>query len=122
MAPVRMSVMPAPSRMACSAPVRGSSSRTTPIDRGVDGAAQNVEMAVRLPGRQVDARLDHRLATALRRQAGLDRRQDLLVVERELLDVEAIEKGDVDWRHRFPLQIRLPFTGARGAGGPAGFR
>jgi hypothetical protein len=62
-------------------------------------------MAVRLSGRQVDARLDHRLAAALCRQAGLDRRQDLRVAERKFLDVEAIEKGDVDRRHRFPLHL-----------------
>src|SRR5260370_31684562 len=75
------------------------------IDRGVDGAAQHVEMAVRLSGRQVDARLDHRLAAALRRQAGLDRRQDLLVAERKLLAIEAIEKGYVDRRHPVPLPL-----------------
>src|SRR5277367_5988283 len=68
------------------------------IDRRVDGATQDVAMAVRLPGRQGDARLDHGVAAALRRQAGLDGRQDLLVAQRQLLDIEAIEKGDVDRR------------------------
>ena len=80
------------------------------IDRGIYGAAQHVEVAVRLAGRQVDARLDHRLAAALRGEAGLDRRQDLVVGERQLLDIEAIEKGDVDRLHRLPLQ---PGAGAR---------
>src|SRR5476651_1586156 len=45
------------------------------------------------------ARLDHGFAASLRAEAGLDRRQDLRVRERQLLDVEAIEKGDVDRLH-----------------------
>ena len=47
----------------------------------------------------MDARLDDRIATALRRQACLDRGEDLLVGDLELFDVEAIEISDVDRRH-----------------------
>jgi len=48
---------------------------------------------------EMHARLDHRLAAPLRSQARLDRRQDLVVGDPELFDVEAVQIGDVDRRH-----------------------
>ena len=58
-------------------------------DGRADGAAQHVEMAVRHAGLEMHARLDHRLAAALRRKRRLDRGEDLVVGQRKRLDVEA---------------------------------
>jgi len=57
-----------------------------------DVAAKHVEVAVESwIGNKVHARLDHRLAAALRQKAGLDRRHDLAVGHGQRLHVEAIE-------------------------------
>ena len=65
-----------------------------------DVAAQHVEMAaegrVRL---EMHARLDHRLAVALRDEAVLHRRQDLGVGHRQGVDVERVQIVDVDGCH-----------------------
>src|SRR6185295_12444020 len=50
-------------------------------------------------GLEMHARLDHGLAAALRREAGLDGGEDLVIGDGEFFDVEAIEVGDVDRRH-----------------------
>ena len=76
-----------------------------------DVAAQHVEMAaegrIRL---QMHARLDHRLAVALRDEAGLDRRQDFGVGHRQGVDVERVQIVDVDGCHARPKS----FAGAEG--------
>jgi hypothetical protein len=69
------------------------------IDLAADPAAQHVEVALRSGARfQMHARLDHRLAPALHGQAALDGGQDLGIGQRQRLDVEAVEVGDVDRR------------------------
>ena len=47
-------------------------------------------------GHQVHARLDHGLAAALRREPCLDRGEDLVVGQRQRLDVERVEIGQID--------------------------
>ena len=42
-------------------------------------------------GHEMHARLDHRLAAALRDEAGLDRGEDLVVGQRERRDVRPVE-------------------------------
>ena len=73
-----------------------------------DVAAEHVEVpAERLVGPQVDARLDHRLAQALRAQAALDRVQDLVVRQPERLDVGPVEIRQVELVcHRGSMQRR----------------
>jgi hypothetical protein len=62
-----------------------------------DVAAQHVEVTTECLVRpQVDARLDHGLAVALGAQAGLDGAQDLVVRQREGLDVGPVEVGEVE--------------------------
>jgi len=56
-------------------------------------------MAVGHAGLEMDARFDDRIAAPLRRQARLDRGQDFLVGDLELLDIEAVQIGDIDRRH-----------------------
>ena len=57
-----------------------------------DIAAQDIEVAVeRGIGDEVHARLDHRLAAALREQTRFDRREDLVVGEPERLHVRAVQ-------------------------------
>ena len=65
-----------------------------------DVAAQDVEVtAERLVGPQMHAGLDHGLAEPLRPQAALDGAQDLVVGQREPLDVGAVEVGQVELGH-----------------------
>ena len=47
----------------------------------------------------MDARLDHRLAIALRDEAGLDRGEDLGIGHGKGVDVERVEIVDVDGCH-----------------------
>jgi hypothetical protein len=64
-----------------------------------DVAAQHVEVPPeRLGGPQVHARLDHRLAQALRPEPSLHRIQDLVVRQFERLDVGPVEVGEVERR------------------------
>ncbi len=60
-------------------------------------AAQHVEMAAEgRVGLQMHARLDHRLAETLRAQSRLDGGEDLLVGQREALDIRPVEVREVD--------------------------
>ena len=66
-------------------------------------AAQHIEMAVEgRVGLEMDARLDHSLAVALRGQPGFDGADDLGVAHLKRLDVESIEVVDIDGLHAFP--------------------
>ena len=63
-------------------------------------APQDVEVPVDAAARhEVDARLEHRPALALRAEGGLDRVQDLVVGEREPLDVRAVQVEKLDRLH-----------------------
>src|ERR1700688_501016 len=68
------------------------------IDRRLDGAAQYVEMPVGDAGLEMNAGFDHRFAPALTGKACFHGRQDLVVGDLELVDIEAVEIGDVDGR------------------------
>ena len=69
------------------------------IHRRADGSAQHVEMPALARLRlEVRARLDHRLAPALRGEAALDGGEDLAVGEVQLRNVRAVEEGDVEGR------------------------
>ena len=69
------------------------------IDRRAERAAQHVEMPVHGGiGHQMHARLDHRLAPALRGKTRLDRVDDLVVGQRQRLDVRRIEIVQIDRR------------------------
>ena len=66
----------------------------------VHHAPQDVEVPVdAAAGHEVDARLEHRPALALRAEGGLDRVQDLVVGEREPLDVRAVQEEQLDRLH-----------------------
>src|SRR3546814_13251687 len=68
------------------------------INRLAQRAAQHVEMAVGDAGLEMHARVDHRLAPALAGQAGLDGGQDFVVGERQFLDIETVQVGEVNGR------------------------
>ena len=64
-------------------------------------AAQDVEVPVDgRVGLEVHARLEDGLPLALRAQRGLDRVEDLVVVQREPLDVRAVEVRQLERRHQ----------------------
>ena len=73
------------------------------VDRRAEGAAQHVEMPVHgLVGHQMHARLDDGLAASLRRETLLDRGDDLIVRQRQRLDVERVEIGQIERGHGAP--------------------
>jgi len=86
----------------------------TPARERRDIAAQHVEVpAERLVRTQVHARLDHRLAQALRPQTALDGVQDLFVREPEGLDVGPVEIRQVELVcHRGSMRDRKTERGA----------
>ncbi len=78
------------------------------IDRHPYSTPQYVEMAGHRPvGYQVHARLDDSLAATLRPQSLLDRRQNLVIRERDRCDIESIEIGEMQRQHQpAPLPFR----------------
>ena len=69
------------------------------VDRLLDRPAQHVEVPVGDAGFEMHPRLDHRLAAALARQRALDGGEDLVVGDRQRLDVETVQVSDVDGLH-----------------------
>jgi hypothetical protein len=92
------------------------------VHRAAHRAAQHVEVPVRDARLEVHARLDHRLAAPLRGELRLDRGEDLVVRHRQRLDVEAVEVGDVDRRHRFVFVHHAPPVAVAAAAGAPGYR
>ena len=63
----------------------------------LDHPSQHIEVPVsRILGHKVHARLDDDLAIALCPQGGLDSREDLVLGQRQRLDVGAVDVGDVN--------------------------
>src|SRR5258708_27445499 len=92
------------------------------IDRRLDRPTQHVEMPVGDAGFEMDPWFDDRLASALTGQARFDRRQDLLVGDLELFDVETIEVSDIDRWHAGYSSERICLYIIAGAPGKSMYR
>src|ERR1700722_12470844 len=83
---------------------------TRGIDRRLDGAAQHVEMPVGDAGLEMNAGFDHRFTPALTGEARFHGRQYLVVGDLELVDIEAVEIGDVDGRQELISSTQYVYT------------